>query len=53
MSCAEEWALSLGFDELASDAQINNEQSISMHSHLGFKEVDRMVCFLKQLETAK
>lgn len=46
---AAEWARSLGFEELASDAELSNEQSIAMHKHLGFREVDRVVCFLKKL----
>ncbi len=49
MNFAEKWALSLGYNELASDTEIENERSISMHAHLGFKEVERVVCFLKQL----
>ena len=53
MSYAEKWALSLGYNELASDTEIDNERSISMHSHLGFKEVERVVCFLKQLENTQ
>ena len=49
---AEKWALSLGYSELASDTEVENERSISMHSHLGFKEVERVVCFLKKLGNA-
>jgi aminoglycoside 6'-N-acetyltransferase I len=52
MSYAEKWALSLGYNELASDTEIENEQSISIHSHLGFKEIERIVCFLKRLDNA-
>ena len=49
---AEQWALSKGFSEIASDADMNNHRSIQMHKKLGFKEVDRMVCFLKPLKTS-
>ena len=49
MRQAEEWALALGYNELASDTELENERSISMHSHLGFNEVERVVCFLKKL----
>lgn len=52
MSYAEKWALSLDYSELASDAEVENERSISMHSHFGFKEVERIVCFLKKLGDA-
>ena len=47
---AEKWAVDLGFDELASDAEIVNERSITIHKHLGFQETDRVVCFLKSLK---
>lgn len=49
MQRAEEWALSRGYSELASDTEVDNERSIAMHSHLGFRETDRIVCFLKKL----
>ena len=49
MVAAEKWALENNFDELASDAAINNTRSIAAHSALGFKEVDRIVCFLKKI----
>jgi aminoglycoside 6'-N-acetyltransferase I len=46
---AEEWAISLGYSELASDTEIENLKSISIHKKLGFKETVRVVCFLKKL----
>ena len=49
MAGAEEWARSLGYSELASDADIDDECSISAHVALGFREVERSVCFLKKL----
>ena len=49
MQRAEQWALALGFNELASDAEIENHKSISIHKQLGFSETERVVCFLKQL----
>ncbi|MES9992821.1 MAG: aminoglycoside 6'-N-acetyltransferase [Candidatus Thiodiazotropha sp.] len=48
---AEKWAIDQGFNELASDTEIDNHISIAMHTHLGFKETERVVCFLKQLTT--
>lgn len=53
MRRAEEWAVSRGFTEIASDAEIGNERSIAMHRSLGFQETDRVVCFLKKLENAQ
>lgn len=46
---AENWAIENGFNELASDAEIENFDSIAAHKALGFKEVERIVCFIKQL----
>ncbi len=45
----EKWAIESGFDELGSDAEIENIDSIEAHKKLGFKEVERVVCFLKKL----
>lgn len=49
---AESWALSLGFNELASDTEIENEKSVEVHKHMGFRETERVVCFLKSLRSA-
>ena len=49
ISAAEEWAKQQGFTEFASDADIGNQYSITIHTALGFKEVSRNVHFLKSL----
>ena len=49
---AEQWALSQGFNELASDTEIDNTRSISLHQKMGFSETYRIVCFLKELKTS-
>ena len=49
MKHAERWSLDNGFSELASDTELENIKSITLHKSLGFKEVDRVVCFLKKL----
>ena len=49
MQRAEEWARALGHAELASDAELDNAQSIAVHKRLGFEETERVVCFLKRL----
>lgn len=49
MAMAEEWAIKNGFDELASDAELENSNSIAAHKALGFQEVERIVCFIKKL----
>lgn len=49
MDAAEAWATKSGYSELASDTEVDNEASIVAHKSLGFKETDRVVCFLKKL----
>ena len=49
MQAGETWAIENGFDELASDAVLDNSDSIAAHNALGFEEVERIVCFIKQL----
>ena len=49
MQQAEQWATTLGYKELASDTQWDNEKSIAMHKNMGYKETERVVCFLKTL----
>lgn len=47
---AEEWAKQMGFTELASDAELENERSIRAHGALGFRETFRLVHFVKLLK---
>jgi aminoglycoside 6'-N-acetyltransferase I len=49
MRAAEEWALSQGCSEMASDALIDNTVSQRAHEALGFEVVDRCVHFRKRL----
>ena len=49
MKYAEQWALAKGFKELASDTELDNHKSIAIHQGLGYKETERVVCFLKKL----
>lgn len=49
MNRAEGWAREQGYDELASDTEVENHHSIATHKHLGFTETERVVCFLKKL----
>ena len=46
---AEQWSIENGYTEIASDTTPENTNSINAHKHLGFQEVERVVCFLKQL----
>lgn len=49
IAIAEDWAIENGFNELASDAELENLTSIAAHKALGFQEVERIVCFIKKL----
>lgn len=46
---AEDWARDQGCRELASDALIDNPQSLAAHEALGFEVVDRCYHFRKAL----
>jgi len=49
IEAAENWAVTRACNEIASDAQIENALSIAAHERLGYKQVERLVCFLKRL----
>jgi len=46
---SEQWAEQSGSSQLASDVELNNEQSIQFHKRSGFKEENRIVCFIKDI----
>ena len=50
MQAVENWAREQGYCELASDTTLDNEHSIALHKDLGFRETERLVCFLKTLD---
>ncbi|WP_421775558.1 aminoglycoside 6'-N-acetyltransferase [Gracilimonas sp.] len=47
---AEMWAKSMGSSQLASDTEFENTGSINFHSRMGFKEENRVICFIKDLD---
>jgi aminoglycoside 6'-N-acetyltransferase I len=49
---AEERARAMGHYEMASDADLENADSIAAHRALGFEEVERAVCFRRSLHDA-
>ena len=49
VATAEQWAMSAGCSEFASDAAIANTASHSLHRALGFVETERVVFFRKSL----
>jgi aminoglycoside 6'-N-acetyltransferase I len=50
VEAAEGWARERGMQEMASDALIDNEVSYRAHLALGYREVERVICFHKNLE---
>jgi len=49
VTAAEEWARSKGATEMASDAEIGNDPSLSAHLKLGYEETSRLVHLKKGL----
>lgn len=49
VAAAEAWARSHGAVEMASDAEIGNEESLAAHSRLGYAETSRLVHLRKEL----
>lgn len=49
MEAAESWAIARGHTEIASDAEIDNLDSIQAHQALGFSETFRVVQFIKRI----
>lgn len=46
---SEEWGIEQNCLEIASDAELNNSDSIEFHKSIGFKEVNRVVCFSRTI----
>jgi PadR family transcriptional regulator, regulatory protein AphA len=49
VAAVEEWGRSMGCEQLASDTEIDNRASAALHRSLGFDEVERIICFRKDL----
>lgn len=45
----EKWAKSRGLRQIASDTEISNATGQLFHKRYGFAEINRMVCFIKNL----
>jgi aminoglycoside 6'-N-acetyltransferase I len=52
IEAAEAWAISQGCTEMGSDVLLDNPISQQAHQRLGYKEVERIVCYLKPLSRA-
>lgn len=46
---AEQWARSCGCIEMASDAEIGNDESLTAHTQLGYAETSRLIHFRKEI----
>ncbi len=46
---AEQWALSRGCKEIASDCELTNEVSLKAHLCLGYQDTSRLIHFKKRL----
>ena len=49
VKAAETWALANGYDEIASDIDLDNAGSFAAHLALGFEETDRIISFRRSL----
>ncbi len=49
VAAVENWAKAQGCVELASDTELHNDDSAGAHRALGFVEVERIICFRKDL----
>lgn len=49
IAAAERWAKARGMIELASDSELENRAGQEAHRAVGFREVERLVLFLKKL----
>ncbi len=49
LSECEKWAKEKGCTEFASDCELDNADSFRFHMSLGFEEVNRIICFRKEL----
>jgi aminoglycoside 6'-N-acetyltransferase I len=45
----ENWTKEQGCTEFASDCELSNQDSLQFHLQVGFKEVNRIICFTKRL----
>ncbi len=49
LSECEKWAKEMGCTEFASDCELDNTDSFRFHMALGFEEINRIICFRKDL----
>ncbi|QDQ03252.1 GNAT family N-acetyltransferase [Lysinibacillus fusiformis] len=49
VTTCEQWAKMKGCIEFASDCELQNLESLTVHQKLGFIEANRIICFIKSL----
>lgn len=49
LQACEQWALEQGCGEFASDCSLGNRESLAFHLSTGFREANRIICFVKTL----
>lgn len=49
LAACEAWARTRGCREFASDCELDNRSSLSFHLRSGFREANRIICFVKPL----
>lgn len=47
---AKAWGKTMGCKELASDCELDNTSSERFHKAIGFKEVNRIICFVMNID---
>ncbi|EBR2768249.1 GNAT family N-acetyltransferase [Salmonella enterica] len=50
VTAVQDWGVTKGCTEMASDASIDNPISCQMHQALGFEETDRVIFFRKRID---
>lgn len=49
LSACEDWAAAQGCREFASDCELTNKDSLKFHLNVGFREANRIICFVRKL----
>lgn len=49
LAACESWAKAVGCTEFASDCELDNAKSLQFHLNVGFREANRIICFVKKL----
>ena len=49
LAACEGWAKARGCEEFASDCELGNTESLRFHLNVGFREANRIICFVKKL----